>query len=438
MARQQRRSRLRFGLGGWGYLLVLIVVGTAAVYTQANLLFWMLGLMAGAWLMSLMLTMASLRHVTVERLLPDHAVAGDANVLRYQITNGSWLPIFGLTVSEVWRNRGRKGTDPLTINPPMLLARPHGWVMHIGPRQGIQVEAPCWPLRRGRLNFERIMLASSFPFGVVGKVVQVTQSAELTVYPHLFRLNRRLLFTLTDYDPSGQKQLERGGGMEDFFGLRPYYYGDSLKMIDWRHSARTGELVSREMTQPSPPRFMLLLDMRRLEEAVDQQPEPADCAIAALSARLSARQRAVERAVSLTASLVCEAHFRGYQVGLAAVGCRFPVFPVHHSLPHRARILKALAELDVDEAANHEPALPARPSVMVVPGAGSASSGRRGPMGAVMFGAAELETYVMPNEHGRQLLQAPQRTHTRREQLRRQARTLRDAPAEEVVGSVGG
>ncbi|MFW6060730.1 MAG: DUF58 domain-containing protein, partial [Phycisphaeraceae bacterium] len=451
MARQHQRSRLQLTRGGGIFVLVMLLVGGTAVHTQANLLFWLLGLMAGALVVSVVLALLSLRHVEARRLAPGHAVAGDAGVLRYHITNHAWVPIFGLMIVETW-GQGRhdwQKQGPLVDDPPMLRGRPHGWVMHIGPRQTMQAEAPCWPRRRGRLAFERIVLSTAFPFGMVRKVVTVEQADELLVYPELHRLNRRLLFSLSDYDPSGQKQLERGGGMEEFFGLRPYRFGDSLKMIDWRHSARTSELVSREMTQPSPPRIMVLVDVRDLDAAVELQPsdEPHAGALRGWLRRrrrrrhaggrrdpaLSPRQRTVERTASLAASLICEAHFQGYQVGLAMLGCRFPRFPVHHSLAHRARMLEALAEFDVDWAGAEDGALPARPSVIVAPGNGTAVSGQRGPAGAVVFGAAQLETYVLEHTTGHDLLQATDHRRTRREQVQRRA-TI-DQDAELAVGA---
>src|SRR5690606_21260727 len=115
-----------------------------------------------------------------------------------------------------------------------------------------------------------------------------------------------------------------GGGTEEFFGLRPYRFGDSFKTIDWKHSARTGSLISREFTQPSPPKIMLLLDLTRQEQpspdpTTDQHPK-SDAQEGRPSRRRPKPSRPdphdpVERAISLAASLVCDAYFYGYQVG---------------------------------------------------------------------------------------------------------------------------
>ena len=430
--------------GGVVYVVVTGLILAVAIYTQANLLFWSFGLMVGGLLVSLLVSWQSLRNVKVQRLSPGHGVANDMMVLRYHITNRSWLPIFSLVITETWGKgrRGWKKTGPLAEQPIMLRGRPQGWVMHVGPNHTIQAEAPCWPLRRGTLHFERIILSSGFPFGVVRKTMEVEQPATVLVYPHLFRLNRKLLFSLSNFDPSGQKQLERGGGTEEFFGLRPYRHGDSLKIIDWKHSARTGELVSREMTQPSPPRLMVMLDLRHIDDAMAAYTDPnpprkrrRKRAASASSSQggVTPRQHAIERTISLVASIVCEAHFQGYQVGLAAAGCAFTPFPVHHSLPHRTRLLEALAQLDPEEAQRRTDALPAQPSLIVWPGAGDDMPGRGGGAGDVaVFGAADMEKYVLEGEGGERMLRQRNRPRHRRDDLTGQAS---DAPTEQAEDS---
>ena len=403
------RTRIQLGSGGWLFLFVAALILGAAIHTQANLLFWSFGLMVGGFFISTALALLSLRKVTVTRLAPSHGVVGEALVLRYRLANRKrLLPVFNVVIREHW-GRGRRGWKkhgPLAEQPSRLTGRPTGWVLHLGANQTVQAEATCWPLRRGTLSFEAIEIATSFPFGVVRRVTIVPQQDRVLIYPRLYRLNRRLLGNLMQIDMTGRKQLDRGGGNEEFFGLRAYRPGDSLRIIDWKHSARTGELVSREFTMPSPPKLMLLLDLtgerdgkttpppaRRSEEA---RPTPT-----AWLRHLTRKPKKpappdpnpvdpVERAIALAASLICEAYFHGYQVGLMVRGASCLAFPMHHSLPHRTRMLDALAMLDPAQAAASEQ-LPVEPSVIVHPGV-SERTGRG--MGATILGANRIDHYV--------------------------------------------
>ena len=334
---QQRKTRMHFGPGGPAFGMITALILAVAMYTQANLLFGAFGIMLGGLVVSYLWAWYTLGHITVNRISPSHGVVGEPMAVRYDITNHSRLPVFSIIVTENWGNsfRGWKKHGPLAEKPPRLAGRPFGWIFHLGPKQRLQAEAPCWPIHRGRLSLDKIVIASGFPFGLIRRTVMLDQPDHVLVFPRIYRMNRRVLSQLATVEPAAQEQIQRGGGTEEFFGLREYRAGDSLRSIDWKHSARTGRMIAREMTQPSPPRMMVLLDLR---EAPGYQPGPQG-ALSLADLR--------ERAVSLAASLFCDAYLKGYQLGLAVLGPPCPVHPPRHSRHHRTKLLTALAELDV-------------------------------------------------------------------------------------------
>jgi uncharacterized protein (DUF58 family) len=376
----------RFGLGPAGpiYCVVLALLAGVAAWSGVNLVYWALGLMIGALVVSLVLQGLMMRGLDVERLLPGHGVAGEMTVLRYRVHNGrTWVPVLGLTILESWgagRGAGRE-VRPVAETPPRLRGRPHGWVLHLPPHEATQAEAPCWPLRRGLLSFDRVVLRSAFPFGIVRRDVTLKRPARLLVYPHLFRVHRRLLQRMARMEPLGRRQLKRAGGTEEFFGLRAYRPGDPLRLIDWKRSAKTGDLVCREMTQPSPPRIMLALDL---------------CDVPGEAAYTEVVRGAVESAVSLAASVVCHAYFRGYQIGLVVYGAAAPVMPLYHSLPHRTRILEVLSHLDPHRPPTDAAAPPLQPSVVVRPWGEDSPDGVQ-PMA---LSAARMDRYVSDPQGG--------------------------------------
>jgi uncharacterized protein (DUF58 family) len=385
------------------YFMVTGLILAVAIYAQASLLYWAFGLMVGGLIVSVVLAWLMMSGLTVQRVQPSHGVAGEAMVLRYQLTNHKrWLPAFGVVIAEGWGKglNGWRRTGPLEDAPRKLKGRPHGWVLHLGPNQQVQAEAPCWPLRRGHLQFEKILVSTSFPFGVIRRILEFPQPLQMLVYPHLYRMNRRVLFSLSEADPQGRKMLERAGGHEEFFGLREYRAGDSLKTIDWKRSAKTGKLVSREMTQPSPPKIMVALDLT-LPDA--EEPQERSGPLGMFRSRRKTgedREVRVERAVSLTASLVCDAYFHGYQVGLMVMGVPCTPFPVHHSLPHRTRILEALSQLDTDLTVDAPTSLPSYPSVVVRAGDnGDVPPGSRG-RPAMLISAMQMEQFVLELDQG--------------------------------------
>lgn len=372
-----RQTRYQMGPGGLVFVMSTGLIYAAALYTQANLLFWGFGLMIGAALTSMLHAVIALRGLEVQRLPPNHAIADEPVMIRYRLHNRSRLPMFSVMITELWGHSRRDREGPVHEDPARLRGGPHGYVIHIGARQSVQAEAPCWPLRRGRLTFDRVAVSSSFPFGIIRKQVAVVQRDELIVFPHLYQLNRQLLTDLERADSYSHADVDQVGGHEEFFGLREYRAGDSLKRVDWKRTARTGEMVAREMTRPRPPRLAVLLDLtpNAPGEAGDNQ------------------QALTERALSLTASLICQAHLQGYRVGLSVAGVDCQTFTPRHSRPHRAQMLQALAQLDTARPRRGPSRQASRPSVIVRPD-GDEQPGSRRRLAIRTIHASQLSRYI--------------------------------------------
>jgi uncharacterized protein (DUF58 family) len=356
-------GRIQLSPGSLIYLMVTALITFAVLYTQANLLFWTLGLVFGALGVSLIAALVTLNSIEVQRLVPPRGVAGEPLILRYHLTNRSKFACFSVEIIETWAShrrskRARQTAGPLSQKPPMLTGRPFGWVLHLGPDQSIQADAPCWPRRRGPLRFEKIIIRSGFPFGILRKAVHFQQTAEVLIHPPIRRLNRQAALTLCGYDISNARHADRGGGMDEFFGLRPYRPGDNYKLIDWKHSARSNNLVSREMTKPRPPRMMILLDLTT--------PPPSQETLATAPDN-PAWIMAQEEAISLTGSLVREAYLHGIHVGLGVQGVASTNLPMHHNPAHRTRLLDNLASLDLTDTQQTQNTQPTHPTVIVRP-----------------------------------------------------------------------
>lgn len=386
-----RRSRLEVGSTGLLYMAITALTFGAAFYSQANLMFLALGLLVGGLVVSLGWVWIGMRGLYIERLPVTHGVAGEELVLRYRLTKGSRMPAFSLVIQETW-GRGPKGykrRGPVTDKPRRLLERPTGWVTHLGSKQTVQAQASCWPARRGRLPLERIEVYCDFPFGIIRRVLVFDAAEEVTVLPRMRRMTRQAMGAITRLDAGGYHQLDKEGGTEEFYSLRRYRKGDSLKVIDWKHTARTGKLLSRELTQPVPPTLMILLDLSDYAPAdPDDTPPPRD----------AEAELRIDRAIALTASLVCDAFIAGYRVGLVVSGAQCEPMGAHHSLPHRSKALEQLALLEAGTAPPLSRQIGAAPSVVVRPGAGTGRAVRLGRHGVTLFGddLNRLTVYAQP------------------------------------------
>lgn len=391
MSRHNGRWRLHLGHGGLGsFVVVLVLTLAAAVSTQANLLFWILGLLLAGALLSLGVATFSIRGLVVERLAPPHAVAGEPMTIRYRMSRvGRRAPLLNAVLTE--RCMPPEGQASASTEPRALLAAdPIGWVAHVG-NDAVIGSAVGRPLRRGMLRLDTIEIGTTFPFGILRSTLTVHQPQQVVVYPRLYPLREGLLERAASQGAGEGPRGREFGGQDEFYGLREYRTGDSVRTIDWKHSARMDRLISREMTRAAPPRLMILLDMdrRRLEGLASQKAEAW-----------------IESAIDLAASLVVEASVRGFAVGLAIAGLPQAHHEPHASRPHRDILLRTLALLDIQRTQvvgddSHARTRP-RPSVCIVPGPGRSLPRCNG----LMLASADLDRLVrgptapgLPEDH---------------------------------------
>jgi uncharacterized protein (DUF58 family) len=282
--------------------------------------------------------------LSVHRVDPRHGSVGEPLIVGYRLRNRSRLcPAFDLQIDD--QRAGGSATFQRLMGPA------GAWAMHVGPRDAVHGEAVFWPVARGEARFDRIRVTTSFPFGLVRKSFTISQPARTLVYPRLYQLRRGVLGALTTTGPLGSRVSTHSGPGDDYYGLREYRPGDSLRHVAWKRTANRDQIVCVERSRPSPPRLRVVLNLTRPTEALRGEP-----------GRAAARQRE-EDAISLAASIVYAADGAGYEVGLTVLGLPIAPIPVRRGAWHLGRIMAALAQIDLDQA-------------RAAPGHGSPDAGR--------------------------------------------------------------
>ncbi|GAA4923226.1 DUF58 domain-containing protein [Streptomyces coeruleoprunus] len=150
---------------------------------------------------------------------------------------------------------------------------------------------------RGRYPLGPLQLRLSDPFGMCELTRSFSAYDTLTVIPRTEPLPPvRLAGEAPGYGDGRQRSLAQAG--EDDVIPRGYQYGDDLRRVHWRSTARYGELMVRREEQPQRARCTVLLDTR--EDGFDG----------------GGPDSAFEWAVSGAASVVTHMLERGYAVRL--------------------------------------------------------------------------------------------------------------------------
>ncbi|HPM82844.1 MAG TPA: DUF58 domain-containing protein [Candidatus Anammoximicrobium sp.] len=275
------RHRTSLCREGWYLLLLLAVVLTWALLRENNLLLLVAGLMAAMLLINWRLSVAALRRLEVRRCAVSNAHAGSWLTIELEVANtrrrlGSWA----LSVEDsVKRQDDQRDMQP--VRPSVMFPYlPAGQSM----RQSYRV---CLP-QRGRYALGPLRVSTRFPFGLVQRALWHPGDDQLLVLPRLGRLRPAWL---QHYQPAphGTRGARRPGYVPgDFFAVREWQAGDSVRWVHWRSTARHRELVVRQFEQPGERELGVLLDLWEPDE-----PQPDQ------------RQR-VELAVSFAATLVVE------------------------------------------------------------------------------------------------------------------------------------
>lgn len=335
------RRRYHLGIAGGVYVFVTLLIAIGAFNSQNNLLFWAFGFALALLTISGLISGAMLTGLDLLREPVNPVVEGETGAVHYRIRNHNRLvPAFALTITEVTLpDRSRRARRRAASRGSHLgndtLSGARAFVPHIPPGRSVAVTARLRAARRGASSLRAMLVSTSFPFGIIKKSLLFEQATEVVVRPRLAPLPHGLINSALRTGDRGQAPARRSGAGDEFFSLREYQPGDSLRDVAWRASARRGagsddadDLLVRQTAAPAPMRMHILLSFAR-------SPSPD----------------ADEQAIRLAASAADAAITRNLAVGLRVMG------GAAHAAPDlRARDGRLQRELIMDALARLSPA----------------------------------------------------------------------------------
>jgi len=311
--RAARTVELRPTAGGLAFIGGVCVMGMTAIDTDANLLLLIFGLCVGALFLNAFHGWRSLRALTVRRVVPDVAVAGQPFAIRYEVANGRrWGAARAVHIE-----------DPLGKAAPMPM--PEALIPILRPGECVTLVVPVASPARGVLRFSSVRLSTRFPFHLFVKRAAHPSEQEVVVFPKIGRLAAAggpSAGAARNSTNDGRAGHVRGD--EEYYGVREYRAGDNPRRIHWRRTAVTGQLMVREMARPQGRKLWCIIDTR-----IDR-------------GDLEAAER-LEQAISAAATLICDALERGSRIGLVCNGQPLVVLPPGAGRAYRPRLLTELA-----------------------------------------------------------------------------------------------
>ena len=292
LARRVAIARLRdvidFELtrGGMAYLGLVLVVAIAALNTGNNLLFIVVAAMLAAIVVSGMASLGVLRGLELDVILPVNVFAGTPVAARLALRNQRHLlPSFSIAVIRP-RARGsrRLRLRRTTFHFPWWRPPEQQWFhmrdldMRLEPKvqpgedtifDGV-VYFPYLPAHsttsatlqlnfrhRGRYRQETFALSTRFPFAFLKKTRRIDLVRELIVYPSVDAIEACL--EVLPMIAGEREAFVRGRGC-DLYRIREYQPQDPRRHVDWKATAKTGELRVREYAREDERKLRIVFD----------------------------------------------------------------------------------------------------------------------------------------------------------------------------------
>jgi uncharacterized protein (DUF58 family) len=248
-------------------------IGMAAYNSSSNILFLTLSLLLTCLVLSGVLSWLNLRAVTWRLCVAPALRAGHDTTVGLELRNAkTLLPTYGLWFNLVARPRrpaseqraestvtGRgidiratlAQADAAEIKGRIALAQ------RLDAHGSLQLDWVLQPARRGMLRIELASVGSLFPFGFLRKEIGTAFATEVVVWPAAIEYRRHA--PVAARRRAGEERAARPGAGSDLIAVRRYNMGDSHRLIHWKASARTRQLLVRQFAAETAEGCMVWL-----------------------------------------------------------------------------------------------------------------------------------------------------------------------------------
>ncbi|CCQ59015.1 MAG: DUF58 domain-containing protein [Crocosphaera sp.] len=221
---------------GWLLAVLALCFFGAATNTMAGWLYVLSGTILALLILGAILSVRSLSKIRVRRHPLNPVSAGEDLTIEVIVENKSKSP---KTLLQLW------DLVPSVIDKPQNTAvetiipqGEHHWTYYLKTQ------------RRGVYHWHDLELRSGSPLGLFWCRRSQDVPAKAVVYPQILPLNHCPLIDTIGQEESDNQQSDRrfiGANEGVTKALRPYRYGDPMRMIHWRTSAKYDEFQVREL-----------------------------------------------------------------------------------------------------------------------------------------------------------------------------------------------
>lgn len=252
-------------------LLIATTIKSGWLYLVSSSLFALL-------IASAIVSRMTISNIELERSCAPEVFEGEPFKVSLRIRSKGHLPRYLLKVSDLqFSKRGKKNAFELIRKSRGLLElfpqdeTRNGeegameefsgsvTVERIEPRGFVDVDYRLVALKRGVFKRANIEISSMGFTGAWHSKRVLDLESPITVFPRIYEVSSFPFEPIATYSPVESYEWPRKGAGQDYFGIREYVRGDSLRHIHWKASAHQGKLVVKEFQQEFRPSAAIVL-----------------------------------------------------------------------------------------------------------------------------------------------------------------------------------
>ncbi len=231
-------------LSGYGLIFICLGVGVSAYNTGSNILFITVSFLLSSIVLSGVLATLNFSRISWRIVSQAPYRVGRKVFVGLEISNTKPF----ITSYSLWFDMFASLSN---INGRVSLTN------RLNPDRTIKLNWNYVPKKRGLETISIKYVGSQFPFGFLKKLLPGNSAVKIFVWPERIDYNfsncggARINFQ--------GSALKRKGAGKDIIGTRGYVKGDPRKQINWKASARRGELMVKELAEDRQEGYTLSL-----------------------------------------------------------------------------------------------------------------------------------------------------------------------------------
>jgi uncharacterized protein (DUF58 family) len=134
----------------------------------------------------------------------------------------------------------------------------------LNPRQTKLINYTLRPLKRGEYDFGDIRVYVKSPLGLISRRYNFAQAEVLPVYPSFLQMRKYELMAISNrLNEIGIKKIRRLGHSLEFDQVKNYVPGDDYRAINWKATARNGNLMTNSYIDEKSQHVYCVIDKSR-------------------------------------------------------------------------------------------------------------------------------------------------------------------------------